>query len=90
MLVLIGIDVSSQVSSCIPPRDQMAHVSHQGQSNTQSSIVAFCAMSLRSHHDFMYLPCSIVQEIIISTRTDDRFSLEVLTPIRVAVLDIGI
>jgi hypothetical protein len=47
-------------------------------------------MSVRSHRDFVYLPCSIVQENIISDRANDRFSLKVLTPIGDVVLDIEI
>jgi hypothetical protein len=68
----------------------MTLVSHQGRSNTQGSVVPFCAMSVRSHRDFVYLPCSIVQENIISDRANDRFSLKVLTPIGDVVLDIEI
>jgi hypothetical protein len=65
-------------------------VSHQGQSNTQGSVVPFCAMLVRSHHDFVYLHYSIIQENIISNCVNDQFTLEVLSPIGDVVLDIGI
>jgi hypothetical protein len=87
--VLIAINVSSQVSSRILPGALMALVSHQGQSNTQGSVVPFCAVLVRSHHDFVYLHYSIIQENIISNRVNDRFTLEVLSPIGDVVLDIG-
>jgi hypothetical protein len=90
MSVLIAINVSSQVPSCILHGALMALVSHQGRSNTQGTVVPFYAMLVRSHRDFMYLPQSIVQENIIFDRVDDRFSLEVLTPIMEVVLNIGI
>jgi hypothetical protein len=48
MLVLITIDVSSEVPSCILPGAQMALMNHQDWSNTQDSVVCFCVMSVRS------------------------------------------
>jgi hypothetical protein len=68
----------------------MALVSHQGRFNTQGSIVPFCAMSVRSHRDFVYPSCSTIQENAIFDRTNDQFSLEVLTPMGDAILNIGI
>jgi hypothetical protein len=41
-------------------------------------------------HAFMYLPCLVIQENVIFDRAEDRFSLEVLTPMGDVFLDIGI
>jgi hypothetical protein len=46
------------------------------------------------HHDlthaFMYLSYSVIQENVIFDRVDDRFSLDVLTPMGDVILDVGI
>jgi hypothetical protein len=46
------------------------------------------------HHDlahaFLYLSCSVIQENVISNRTEDRFTLEVLTLMGDVIIDVRI
>jgi hypothetical protein len=79
--------VVSQTSTIFPIR---AHVSL-----ISSKYPTWCLSTFEPcHHDltrvFIYPSCSVIQESVISDHADDRFSLEVLTPIGDVVLDIEI
>jgi hypothetical protein len=39
---------------------------------------------------FMYLSCSVIQEIVIFDRAEDRFILEVITSMGDVIFDVGI
>jgi hypothetical protein len=86
----VPVIVVSRVPSCILLGVLIALLNHQGRSNTKIllSISAPCQYDLT--HDFVYPSCSTIQENIIFDHTNNRFSLEVLTPIRNVNLDVGI
>jgi hypothetical protein len=49
----------------------MTLVNHQGQSNTQDSVVHFYGMSIWPTGDFVYLSYSMIQENVTSARTEE-------------------
>jgi hypothetical protein len=88
-LSLILVVVVLRLPSCILPGALIALVNHQGRSSAKIvlSFSAPCQYDLT--RDFVYPSYSTIQENIIFNRSNDRFSLEVLTPMGNVVLDIG-